>query len=256
LVQRRKNNLLLMKAIPLNINSASSFLSVTVHLIVILILFLFNISPQPEEDLIQISYGEPGGGSGGYGSIADQNQFVSKPETPSEVKEEEKGENPPESSTNSKTEIEKIILNKMKTSVKKETNPLTGTAKPAGTNKEGKGIGNGTGAGSGTGNGNGNGLGNGLGDGFGIDWGGAVRKIYYYYVPGYPDGVVKEIDVKLKFKIESDGSVSNITVLRKADAVLERVAVEALKLWRFEPLPKKAEPMAQTAIITFPFRLD
>lgn len=245
-----------MKLIPINIKNASSFLSVTFHVVIVLLFFLFNAARQPEEELIEISYGEPGGGSGGFGPVIDPNAIVAKQQLTEEKKEEEKGENVPELNKSAKADEEKISLRKTKIETKKEPSPITGTAKSGGTNKDGKGIGGGTGTGSGTGNGNGSGMGDGLGDGFGIDWGGAVRKIYYYYVPGYPDGVIKEIDVKLKFRIEPDGSVSNIIVLRKADALLERVAVEALKLWRFEPLPQKSKPNPQTAIITFPFRLD
>lgn len=125
----------------------------------------------------------------------------------------------------------------------------------AGNNKEGKGIGNGKGTGSGIGNGIGNGIGDGMGDGFGINWGGRIRKIYSYRIPDYPSGVAKEIDVKLRFSILPDGSVARITILQKVDSRLEQVATDALRLWRFEPLPNNSEQVTQIATISFPFRL-
>ena len=92
--------------------------------------------------------------------------------------------------------------------------------------------------------------------GYDIDWGGmGTRKIYSYELPEYPEGVQKEIDIRLRFTIKPDGTVGSVNVLTKADSKLERVAVESLWRWRFEPLPPNAAQTNQTAIIVFPFRL-
>lgn len=49
------------------------------------------------------------------------------------------------------------------------------------------------------------------GAGFDIQWGGnGTRKIYSYQIPDYPDGVNKEIDIRLKFTIKPDGTVGSI----------------------------------------------
>lgn len=93
--------------------------------------------------------------------------------------------------------------------------------------------------------------------GFEIDFGGTgMRKIYSYSLPTYPDGVSKEIDVKLKFSILPDGSVGRIFPLIKADARLELAAINSLRQWRFEPLPLNNQANEQFAIIIFPFRLQ
>ncbi|MCF8242145.1 MAG: energy transducer TonB [Melioribacteraceae bacterium] len=99
----------------------------------------------------------------------------------------------------------------------------------------------------------------GLGDGsFGIeiDFGGkGVRKVYSYLLPAYPEGVSKEIDIKLRFTIMPDGSVGRIFPLIKADTRLEVAAINSLRQWRFEPLPSNKKQSEQTAVIVFPYRL-
>ncbi len=95
------------------------------------------------------------------------------------------------------------------------------------------------------------------GFGFEIDFGGrGMRRIYSYSLPDYPEGVSKEIDVKLRFTIMPDGTVGKIFPLIKADARLELTAINSLRQWRFEPLPPNAKQIDQTVIITFPYRLQ
>ncbi len=92
--------------------------------------------------------------------------------------------------------------------------------------------------------------------GFKIDFGGkGIRKIYSYELPSYPPGVHKEIDVKLKFSILPDGTVSTIIPLIKADTRLETAAINSLRLWRFEPIPKGKKQVVQWVTIVFPYRL-
>ena len=93
--------------------------------------------------------------------------------------------------------------------------------------------------------------------GFEIDFGGkGKRRIYSYILPAYPDGVAKEIDVKLRFSILPDGTVGRIIPLIKADARLENAAINSLRQWRFEPLDNNQKQIEQTAVITFPYRLQ
>jgi len=119
----------------------------------------------------------------------------------------------------------------------------------------------GTGTGNGSGNFNGNGIGTGGdgngGFGFELDFGGrGKRRIYSYFLPAYPEGVSKEIDLRLRFTILPDGTVSKIVPLIKADARLESSAINSLRQWRFEPIPTNMKQMEQTVVITFPYRLQ
>jgi protein TonB len=92
--------------------------------------------------------------------------------------------------------------------------------------------------------------------GYDIDWGGkGKREIYSYTIPAYPEGVQKEIDIKLKFAIMPDGTVSTVIPLTKADTKLENAAINSLKQWRFEPLSPQYKQIEQVAVIVFPYRL-
>lgn len=92
--------------------------------------------------------------------------------------------------------------------------------------------------------------------GYDIDFGGkGTRKIYHWETPAYPEGVAKEIDIRLKFTILPDGTVGRILPLIKADTRLENAAISSLRTWRFEPLNSRQKQIEQTAIIVFPYRL-
>lgn len=93
--------------------------------------------------------------------------------------------------------------------------------------------------------------------GYDIDWGGkGQRKIYSYILPAYPQGVEKEIDIRLRFSIMPDGTVGIIVPLIKADTRLENAAINSLRQWRFEPLDQNQKQVSQTAVIVFPYRLQ
>jgi protein TonB len=93
--------------------------------------------------------------------------------------------------------------------------------------------------------------------GFDIDWGGkGTRKIYSFILPQYPDGVKKEVNIKLQFTILPDGTVGTIIPKMKADTRLENAAINSLRQWRFEALSSNQRQVEQTAVIVFPYRLQ
>lgn len=93
--------------------------------------------------------------------------------------------------------------------------------------------------------------------GFDIDWGGkGTRKIYSFILPKYPEGVMKEVNIKLQFTILPDGTVGTIIPKIKADTRLENAAINSLRQWRFEALSPNQRQAEQTAIIVFPYRLQ
>ena len=207
----------------LNIKNASTLVSVSIHLLVLLIFFLVS-ALTPKDDLVEIRFGEPGGGSGGYGPMDKNYSMVELPlgneaQKNAEEKKYEKSVDVPEVTSKNVNNDEKISTSTEKVEKNKSIKGSDVARKTAGNNPSGKGIGNGTGTGSGVGNGNGNGFGNGLGDGFGIDWGGSIRKIYNYTIPKYPDGVYKDIDVKLRFSILPELNISRVILEKKKDLV-------------------------------------
>ncbi len=203
----------------------SAAISITVHLLILLLLMAFKFSPEYDTtEYVTIGFGTIGKTS--------SSGKITKKEPKREVKKKEKKE---------------VEIPKVKNS--DETNPVSAPAKKKEVKKavvkketnKGREV-------SGEGEGK---------FGFELDFGGkGKRKIYSFIIPSYPSGVSKEIDVKLKFTIMPDGSVGRIFPVRKADTRLEAAAINSLRQWRFEALPSGQEKKSQTAIITFPFRLQ
>lgn len=202
----------------------SAAISITVHLLILLLLMAFKFSPEYDTtEYVTIGFGTIGKTS--------SSGRITKKEPKRKVKKEKK----------------EVEIPKVKNS--DETNEVTAPAKKKEVKKavvkkdtnKGREV-------SGEGEGK---------FGFELDFGGkGKRKIYSYIIPSYPPGVSKEIDVKLKFTIMPDGSVGRIFPLRKADTRLEAAAINSLRQWRFEALPSGQEKKSQSAIITFPFRLQ
>lgn len=56
--------------------------------------------------------------------------------------------------------------------------------------------------------------------------------------------------------IQESGSITNITLLKSVDDMLDVSAQEALAKWKFEPARKDGKPVAVEALVRIPFRLD
>ncbi|MGE5402394.1 MAG: TonB family protein [Ignavibacteriales bacterium] len=256
------------------IRNTSYLTSIGVHGLIVMLFLLFKhtieITPN---DYVEVGFGNPGGSGGGGNGMTQvesvQNEELGTPEVSSSkevVKEEIKTKDlpkvePPKALNNendniaAKADVEKKDTKTSTGNTGTTQGVKTGTngAAGIGTNPLGTGIGNGIGRGSG----NGNGSGDANGDGYDIFWGGkGNRRIYSYVLPKYPEGVSKEIDVKLKFTILPDGTVGTIFPIMKSDTRLENAAINSLRQWRFEPLPSGQKQMEQTAVIIFPYRLQ
>lgn len=225
-----------MKKNPRNI---SYLISITIHAIIIIVFAFINLSVGlEEEDYVTIGFGS-GMSAGSIGPLGNDIETQQpKPKQEMVKKEDQQKVELPKA----KTFDEENLITKTDKKNQKELNtekikPLNSNQQKArGTEDAGEGIG---------------------GFGFELDFGGkGIRKIYSYTLPEYPEGVSKEIDVKLKFTILPDGTVGKIFPLIKADARLEMAAINSLRQWRFEPLPPNAKQVEQTAIITFPYRLQ
>ena len=228
-----------------NITRLSYSASVLFHIFLLILFFIisFTIDYTPKQ-YVELSFGISGeqGSSGAIGDQLNKTEEMAKPEeeTVTENKSTEVREVELPKAKN--TEKENVIIPAQKDKeVKKET-------KKENTKQENSNTSN-------TGQGN---LSKGEGNfGFDIQWGGSgTRKIYSYNLPEYPEGVNKEIDIKLKFTIKPDGTVGSIFLLSKADTKLENAAINSLWQWRFEPLSSTQQQIDQTAVIVFPYRLQ
>jgi protein TonB len=227
-------------------NSVRNFsfsISIIFHLIIFGLLIFVKLSTDyPEDQPVEVSFGNTGllGSSGALGNQLDNVAELAKQNEEKESKdksEELKNTEIPKALNSSAEDVIKQADKKKEKSARGKNPNLVSNSN---INSEGRGNQtNGTGS-----------------FGYGIDWGGqGQREIYSYIVPEYPEGVEKEIDIRLKFTIMPDGTVGNIIPLTKADTRLESAAINSLRQWRFEPLAPNQKQIEQVAVIVFPYRL-
>ncbi len=207
----------------------STAISIIIHVLIILLLMAFKIAPEVDmTEYVTIGFGDFGNSSSS-GSIS-KSELRKKKKKDKEKKEVEVPKVKNVDETNKAVAVKEKKKKNEKKSEKKKVKKDKG--------REDNSDGNGN-------------------FGFELDFGGkGKRKIYSYDIPAYPDGVSKEIDVKLRFTIMPDGSVGRIIPLQKADTRLEAAAMNSLRQWRFEPLPENKNNKPQSVAITFPFRLQ
>jgi len=82
------------------------------------------------------------------------------------------------------------------------------------------------------------------------------REILSNPLPEYPDGLNKNARIKISFTVFPNGTVSSTDMfpVRKENAVLEALAMEKLKLWRFSSL-NAGDTRNQKGLITFEFKV-
>ncbi len=129
----------------------------------------------------------------------------------------------------------------------------------------------GTGSGGGIGSGSGGGVGSGRGPGVGPGWGGGMGGGVYKVGGGVsapraiytPDPEFSEEARKTKYQgtvvlwliVGPDGRTHNIRVHRTLGMGLDEKAVEAIRLWKFEPARKDGVPVAVHINVEVNFRL-
>jgi TonB family protein len=92
-------------------------------------------------------------------------------------------------------------------------------------------------------------------DSTGIKGPAGKRKILYK--PEIPKVKIdREGEVELEFWVLPDGSVGRVFSLLRGDAELERIAINYIKQWRFNPLDEGRPTVEQWGTITVKFRLQ
>lgn len=228
------------------ISTKSVSISLLFHAVIIALFMLLNLSfdYQPSE-YVELSFGvsDQTGSSGSIGKeITEKVEEVSKPEekttTEDKSKEVKVVDLPQTKNTEDENVIKPAANDKEVATISKtkneQKNVSSETTSGQGNESEGEGS-----------------------FGFDINWGGkGIRKIYSFNLPKYPEGVMKEADIKLQFTILPDGTIGTIVPKIKADTKLENAAINSLRQWRFEALDKSQKQVEQTAIIIFPYRLQ
>lgn len=89
-----------------------------------------------------------------------------------------------------------------------------------------------------------------------IAWvGGGTRKKISGNMPEYPPGARVEAQIRLFASITPEGKVASLTPAQKGNMQLEEAAMNAVRSWRFEPLPSSAPRVDQSCFVTFNFKL-
>ncbi len=83
------------------------------------------------------------------------------------------------------------------------------------------------------------------------------RDILANPLPQYPAGLNKSAQIKIRFNVLADGTVSSsgMVPVRKENATLEELTMKTLRLWRFSPLPD-GDTRLQTGVITFVYTVE
>ena len=85
---------------------------------------------------------------------------------------------------------------------------------------------------------------------------GPVGKRKILYKPEIPEVKIdREGEVELKFWVLPDGSVGRVSSQLRGDVELERIAMNYIKQWRFNPLDQSRPMVEQWGTITVKFRL-
>jgi outer membrane biosynthesis protein TonB len=228
------------------ISTKSISISLLFHAVIIILFMLLNLSFDYEpSEYVELSFGvsDQTGSSGSQGKeITEKVEEVSKPQEKTTTEDENKEVKIVDLPVSQNTEDENVIKpaedDAEVTTVSKTKNNdedvSSVTTSGQGNDAEGEGS-----------------------FGFDINWGGkGIRKIYSYTLPQYPEGVKKEVDIKLQFTILPDGTIGTIIPKIKADTKLENAAINSLRQWRFEALDASQKQIEQTAVIVFPYRLQ
>lgn len=81
------------------------------------------------------------------------------------------------------------------------------------------------------------------------------RKILKKVLPPYPAGYEERTDVQVKLTVGPAGEVKKLLLLKTGGAVFDNTTLEALREWKWEPLPPSVEQVDQEGIITFYYEL-
>ena len=228
-----------------SIKNLSFSVSLLFHLILLLLFLILKFTiDYPPKEYVELSFGVSGelGSSGAIGSQVTEVEELSKPEEKTETvdksKEVKEVELPKAKNTSEENVIKPADKQKEETAAtkteSKETTEDNITTEGQGNLAEEEGS-------------------------FGFDFKGGglgTRRLLSQGVLIYPEGVQKEIDIKLKFSILPDGTVGSITPITKADVRLENAAINALRQCRFEPLSPHQKQSEQTAAVVARFRLQ
>ena len=89
-----------------------------------------------------------------------------------------------------------------------------------------------------------------------ISWSdGAARNRIAGTLPVFPPDVHREATITVRFRVRPDGSVFDITFVRKGEPKFENAVLTAMRTWKFNALPEGSRKEDQTGTAAFTFKL-
>ncbi len=83
-------------------------------------------------------------------------------------------------------------------------------------------------------------------------------KLLSMVLPDYPQSLRQagiQGTVGLRFVVDKEGTVKTISIAKSSSSLLGEIARNAVQQWRFEPITKSGQPVAQGFYIEFQFKL-
>ncbi len=81
------------------------------------------------------------------------------------------------------------------------------------------------------------------------------RELIHFEKPKYPTGANANTEVKLQISANPDGTIKTIDILKTGGLLFDQSAIQAVREWRFQPLPPFAEQKVQSGIVTIYFEI-
>ena len=95
-----------------------------------------------------------------------------------------------------------------------------------------------------------------MGDFFQIEGDLENRMILNKPAPESVTNLSEDIEIKFQMKVDDKGNVIEVLPIKKGHFLAEKNSIEALKKWKFNPLPKLEENSIQSGIITIYFKIN
>ncbi len=83
----------------------------------------------------------------------------------------------------------------------------------------------------------------------------ARRKILHKKIPRYPEGYNIETVVKVEIEVDPHGNIRSMRLVKRGGGIFDRITFDALREWKFEPLPPNVEQVNQRGTVTFIYKL-
>ena len=83
----------------------------------------------------------------------------------------------------------------------------------------------------------------------------STRKVIHKRIPKYPKGYTVVVKVSIQLFVLPSGEIERMKLTKKGGTPFDKLTQDALREWRFEPLPPKAPQVTAGGEITFVYKL-